>query len=185
MGYAILLSREGRFLYHPNPRRALGDHGRRVRREDRRRGVTALAGRIVEGQARDLRLRGAVDRSGLLVRPRAGSSTGWTLVSVFVKDDIAMDETVLRRWEIAAGAGAVLFVISGTGAGPGSPGRGKTAAVGLLHRDLPGPSRRDRFHLAALLDVRVQVDSSPGRIANDAAGLEAFKDSTTRRRRSD
>jgi hypothetical protein len=180
MGYSALLSREGRFLYHPDSEVVLS--GITVTEFAGSTGdaeLTALAARILEGQG------GISD----YVAPLTGldswfvyepvASTGWSLVSIFPKDDIRIDTTVLRQWQILIGVGLVLFVINGM-----------AVALGILR------GRSGRLwafsivtSLALLAGIgftwRVSLkyestESSPGRISNDIAGLEAFKDTQAR-----
>ncbi len=113
MGYAVLVSRAGRFLSHPNEELVLS---RVTARE--------LAKQANDAVLLSLTERVLADERGLIewTSPLTGSAawyifepipaTGWKLVSAFLKDDIPLESTTPRRQLILAVSSAVVFLIS-------------------------------------------------------------------------
>ena len=113
VGYAILLSHDGRFLYHPNPE--LVHSGttlldRAADWNDRR--LTAIVERILEGGSGIADHRSPTTGLDTWFVYEPVSTTGWSIVAAFVKEDAPIDTGVLRRWQIVIGAAALLFLVS-------------------------------------------------------------------------
>jgi hypothetical protein len=183
LGYAVLLSREGRFLYHPDPETVLSGVG-----------LVELAGRGGDTVLIDLAQKILEGGSGVgdHTAPLTGldswfvyepvPATGWSLVTVFAKDDIPLETTVLRRWRLAVGASLALFLVSG---------------LVLVLRVFEGEKRRlwTASTLSSLIflagigftwQISLQYETGegpPGRMMNDIAGLEAFMDASRLRAR--
>lgn len=178
-GYALLLSDEGRFLYHPNEELVLS--GANVVEVASRSGddkLTALATRILEGGS------GIADHTGPLTGLDTWfvyepvTTTGWSLVGAFVKEDAPIDTAVLRHWQIKIGAALVLFLSTG---------------AALMLNVFEGERRRlwPLSVFVSLLFVAgigftwraaLRYDSDEdvaGRFVTDISGLESFEDTIT------
>jgi len=175
MGYSLLISDQGRLLYHPDEELVLsgasllemafitGD-------ED----LTALTKTILEGGS------GIADHTAPLTGLDTWfvyepvSSTGWSIVGAFVKKDAPIDTAVLRHWQIRIGAALVVFLA--------------TAAALLLN--VFAGDRRRLWILSILVSVllvagigftwsaALEFDSDEdveGRIVTDRAGLKSFE----------
>jgi hypothetical protein len=111
IGYALLLSDQGRFLYHPNEDLVLS--GANVLEVTERSGdaeLHELATKILEGGS------GIDDHTGPLTGLDTWfvyepvTTTGWSLVGAYVKNDAPIDTAVLRHWQIKIGAAVLVFV---------------------------------------------------------------------------
>jgi len=175
VGYAILLSQDGRFLYHPIEELVLSGDSLLDRAESwRDTDLTLLAERILEGGS------GIGDHKG----PRTGldtwfvwepvPTTGWSLVAAFVKDDAPVDTSVLRHWQIMLGAALVVFL----------------ATAGALVLNVLGGKRRRLWAFSILVSIlfvagigfiwraALEYDSDEdvaGRIVTDITGLKSFE----------
>jgi len=178
-GYAILLSQDGHFLYHPSEELVLSGDTLLDRAESwNDPGLTLLAKRILEGGS------GLGDHTG----PRTGldtwfvwepvPETGWSLVAAFVKDDAPVDTSILRRWQIRFGASLVVFL----------------ATAGALLLNVLGGDRRRLWALSIFVSVlfvtgigfiwHAALEYDPdedvaGRIVTDMAGLKSFEQTMT------
>ena len=111
MGYSVLLSDQGRFLYHPNEDLMLsGANLMDIATETGDEELTALAARVLEGGS------GIDDHTAPLTGLDTWfvwepvPATGWSLIAAFTKDDAPIDTSILRRWRIVFGAGLVVFL---------------------------------------------------------------------------
>jgi len=179
VGYAALISDQGRFLYHPNEELVLSgasllDVAARSGDEE----LTAVAERILEGGS------GIADHTG----PLTGLDTwfvyepvpltGWSLIGAYVKKDAPIDTAVLRHWQIRIGAALVVFLAT---------------AAALMLNVLAGDRRRLwalSIFVSALLVAGIgftwraalEYDSDEdvaGRIVTDIAGLKSFEQTIT------
>ena len=179
IGYALLLSDQGHFLYHPNEDLVLS--GANVLDVTERSGdaeLHELATKILEGGS------GIDDHTGPLTGLDTWfvyepvTTTGWSLVGAYVKKDAPIDTAVLRRWQIRIGASLVVFMAT---------------TLALMLNVLAGYRRRLWAYsiLVSLLLVAgigftwraaLRYDSDEnvaGRIVTDSAGLMSFEQTIT------
>lgn len=111
MGYSVLISDQGRFLFHPNEDLMLS--GAKLMDMATQTGdekLTNLAAEVLEGGS------GIDDHTAPLTGLDTWfvwdpvPATGWSLITAFTKDDAPIDTSVLRRWQIVFGAGMVVFL---------------------------------------------------------------------------
>jgi hypothetical protein len=174
-GYAALVSDDGRFLYHPIEEIVLsGRSVREVAESSNDTKLAALAARILEGGS------GIADHTAPLTGLDSWfvyqpvSTTGWSLIGVFIKADAPVDTSVLRRWQIRIGASLVIFL---------------TTAAALALNALDG-GRRQLWALSILASVLFAVDIGftwraalvydsdedvAGRMVSDVASLLSFQ----------
>jgi len=175
MGYAALVSREGKFLYHPDEEIVLS--GATILDLATRAGdpkLTTLAGMILDGES------GIADHTAPLTGLDSWfvyepvPTTGWSLIAVFVKEDAPIDTDVLRHWHIAISVAAIVFL---------------SAGLALLLNIVDGGRRRlwaCSIAVSLLLlvgigfiwRVSLEYDSDEdirGRIVSDMAGLLSFE----------
>jgi hypothetical protein len=178
IGYALLLSDQGRFLYHPNEDLVLS--GANVLEVTERSGdaeLHELATKILEGDS------GIDDHTGPLTGLDTWfvyepvTTTGWSLVGAYVKKDAPIDTAVLRHWQIRIGASLVVFVAT---------------ALALLLNVRAGDRRRLWAYsilISLLLVVGIgftwraalRFDSDEnvsGLIVTDGSGLKSFEQTT-------
>ncbi len=179
IGYALLLSDQGRFLYHPNEDLVLS--GANVLEVTERSGdaeLHELATKILGGGS------GIDDHTGPLTGLDTWfvyepvTTTGWSLVGAYVKNDAPVDTAVLRHWQIKIGATLLVFLAT---------------AVALVLNVLAGDRRRlwafsisVSFLLVAGIGftwrAALRYDSDEnveGRIVTDMAGLMSFEQTIT------
>ena len=179
IGYALLLSDQGRFLYHPNEDLVLS--GANVLEVTERSGdakLHELATKILEGGS------GIDDHTGPLTGLDTWfvyepvTTTGWSLVGAYVKKDAPIDTAVLRHWQISIGAWLVVFMAT---------------ALALMLNVLAGDRRRLWIYsiVTSLLLVAgigstwrsaLRYDSDEnveGRIVTDMVGLMSFEQTIT------
>ena len=176
MGHALLVSDQGRLLYHPDEELVLSGVNlvdRAARAGDE--ALTALARTILEGGS------GIADHTA----PLTGLDTwfvyepiptmGWSLIGAFVKKDAPVETEVLRHWQIKLNATIVIFL----------------ATAAALALNVLGGGRRRLWSLSIFLSVlfvsgigfswraALEYDSDEdiaGRIVTDHAGLKAFEE---------
>ena len=175
IGFAVLLSGEGKFLYHPVEELVLsGTNVLELAERSGDPGLARLARETLDGAS------GIADHTAPLTGLDSWfvyepvPSQGWPLIGVFVKEDAPVDTAVLRQWQIIVGAAVVLFVASG-GA--------------ILLRILDGERRR-LWAYSILLSVvlvaaigftwmvALEHDSDEdvtGMVVTDLAGLKSFE----------
>ena len=175
IGYAVLISDQGRFLYHPDEKLVLSgasllDLAARSGDEE----LTALAGKILEGGS------GIADHTAPLTGLDTWfvyepvPTTGWSLIAAYVKKDAPIDTAVLRHWQIRIGTTLVIFL----------------ATAGALIFNVVAGDRRRLWALSILVSVlfiagtgftwraALEYDSDEdvaGRIVADIAGLKALE----------
>jgi hypothetical protein len=175
MGYAVLVSREGKFLYHPDEGLVLsGTNALELadRAGDAR--LTTLVEKVLAGES------GIVDHTAPLTGLESWfvfepvPMTGWSLVGVFIQDDAPVDTAVLRHRQITVGAALVVFLSSG---------------LAILLNVLDGAPRRLWAHSIAISllfaagigftwNVALEYDSDEdvaGKMVTDIAGLKSFQ----------
>jgi hypothetical protein len=181
MGYAVLVSGEGRFLSHPNEEMVLsGVTAREFARQTNDLVLLSLTERILADE------RGLIEWTSQLTGSAAWfifepiPATGWKLVSAFLKDDIPMASITPRRQLILAASSAAVFLI---------------AVVALGLNVLRGQRRRLwMFSIATSVILVAGIGSVwavalryPGEaggrssITNDPVSLKAFTDACARR----
>lgn len=179
IGYAVLLSDQGRFLYHPDEDLVLsGASVLDVAINSGDEQLTALTKKILEGGS------GIDDHTAPLTGLDTWfvyepvTTTGWSLVGAYVKNDAPIDTAVLRHWQIKSGATLLVFVAT---------------AAALLLNVLAGDRRRlwafsiiVSFLLVAGIGftwrAALRYDSDEnveGRIVTDIAGLMSFEQTIT------
>jgi len=175
MGYAALVSKDGKFLYHPNEEIVLSGTGiLDVAKRSDDPALTSLAGKILDGGS------GIADHTAPLTGLDSWfvyepvPTTGWSLIGVFVKQDAPIDTGVLRHWQITVGVALVVCLAAG---------------LAILLNVLDG--RRGRLWAYSIMIslvlvagigftwlVSLEYDSDEdvrGRIVTDMAGLMSFE----------
>ena len=175
MGHAVLISDQGRLLYHPDEELVLSaanllDLAARAGDE----ALTVLAKRILEGGS------GIADHTAPLTGLDTWfvyepvPTTGWSLIAAYVKRDAPIETEVLRHWQIRFGTALVIFL----------------ATAGALVLNVLSGDQRRLWALSILVSMllvcgigftwraALQYDSAEdvtGRIVTDIAGLKSFE----------
>jgi hypothetical protein len=178
VGYAVLLSKEGRFLYHPDEELVLSGVGLPdLTKQWNDKELIALSERILAGES------GISDQ----IAPMTGldtwyvhepvPTTGWSLVAAFVKEDAPVDTGVLRQWQIRAGASLLVFLATATALGFNvlAGGRRRLWAYSIVLSVLFVAGIGSTWRIALDFDAAEDV---AGSIITDNAGLLAFAQST-------
>ena len=183
MGYAALVSKDGKFLYHPDEEIVLSGTGLLdlAKRSDDP-DLTALATKIMGGES------GIADHTAPLTGLDSWfvyepvPTTGWSLIGVFVKQDAPIDTGVLRHWQISTGVALVVFLSAGLAIVLNVVGGGRRSlwaysiVVSLLFVVGIGFTWRVSLEYDSDEDVR-------GRIVTDMAGLMSFETASLDRSR--
>jgi len=175
MGYSVLLSKEGRFLYHPDENLVLS--GTNVldvaaRAEDAY--LNALAAKILEGGS------GIADHTAPLTGLESWfvyepvATADWSLVGVFIKEDTPIDTGVLRHWQLTIGTALVVFLSTGLALllNVLDGGRGRLWAYSILVSLLFVAGIGFTWRAALEYDSDEDIK---GRIVSDISGLKSFE----------
>ncbi len=184
MGYAVLVSREGRFLYHPDEEFLLsGINARDVAERTGDLGFVATVEDILAGKS------GIADH----LSPFTGldswyvfepvPTTGWSLVGAYIQEDAPIHSAELRHWQIILSASLLVFV---------------STLAALWLKVLEGRPRQLWIlsilvslllitHIGFTWQVALHHDSDvdvKGRMVTDVAGLKSFMSTLTEQSRA-
>jgi len=175
LGYAALVSREGKFLYHPDEQVVLsGVSALEIAERAGDAGLTNLVERMQEGGS------GIVDHTAPLTGLDSWfvyepvPMTGWSLVGVFIQDDAPIDTAVLRHWQITIGAALVVFLTTGLALALNvfDGDRHRLWALSIVVSVLLVAGIGFTWRVALEYDSDEDVT---GRIVTDIAGLKSFQ----------
>ena len=178
VGYAVLISEDGRFLYHPDEELVLSGVGLLdLADEWEDEELAALARTILEGGS------GVGDHTSPLTGLDTWfvyepvPTTGWSLVAAYVKEDAPIDTAVLRHLQLSTGTALFIFIATTAAlmlnilAG----GRGRLWAFSIIVSFLLVAGIGFTWRVALEYDSVADVT---GKTITDNAGLLAFEQMT-------